>query len=330
MNPASLISPSWVGVEALRPALCAWFPGALTGWTVLAAGWLAVNLLFALWIGGRRRLWERGVQRGADGVLADAAPFTVGHGDVALLLVHGFADTPAVFRELAGALAAQGLTCRAMRVPGAGEPLAAAARQSPATWIEAVRTEAAALRATHREVWILGHSMGGALALLAQLDAPATADGLILLAPLIAVSSARAPLLPPRFWFRLARVALPLARILESCFPMDSLTRNGAAAGYTRDRFFPLATYVGLFALSDRLRGRGADLHVPVFAELVTRDRIVDTAAARAWLAGCPGSRRHLAILDGCGHALPQETRLAPGLARRIAGFIGAVHAGHP
>lgn len=311
-------------MEALIPALGTWFSAPLPGWTVLAAGWLAANLLFALWIGGRRRLWERGVRRGADGVLIDAAPFTVGHGDVALLLVHGFADTPAVFRELAGALAAEGLACRAMRVPGAGEPRAAASRQSPATWIEAVRAEAAALRATHREVWVLGHSMGGALALLAQLDAPATADGLILLAPLIAVSPVRAPLMPPRFWFRLARVALPLARTLESCFPMNNLTRDGDAAGYTRDRFFPLETYMGLFALTDRLRGRGADLQVPVFAELVAGDRIVDTAAAQAWLAGCPGPRRHLAILDGCGHALPQETRLLPGLARRIAGFIGA------
>ena len=324
MNPASLISPSWVGVEALRPALCAWFPGALTGWTVLAAGWLAVNLLFALWIGGRRRLWERRARRGADGVLADAAPFTVGDGDVALLLVHGFADTPAVFGALADALAAQGLACRAMRVPGAGEPLAAVARQSPAIWIEAVRAEATALRATHREVWILGHSMGGALALLAQLDAPATADGLILLAPLVAVSSARSPLLPPRFWFRLARVALPCARTLESCFPLDILTRDGAAAGYTRDRFFPRETYEGLFALTDRLRGRGADLQVSVFAALVTGDRIVDTAAAQAWLADCPSPRRRVEMLDNCGHALPQETCLVPGLARRIADFIGA------
>ena len=129
-------------------------------WTVLVVGWLASNLLLALWIGVRRWIWERSVRRGADGVLADAGPFTIGHGEVALLLVHGFADTPAVFRELASALAAQGLACHAMRVPGAGEPLAAAARQSPVTWIEALRAEAEALRATHREVWILGPRWG--------------------------------------------------------------------------------------------------------------------------------------------------------------------------
>ena len=289
---------------------------------LLVAGWLAANLLPALWMGCRRRLWERRVRRGADDVLEDAAPFTVGHGDVALLLVHGFADTPAVFGALAAELAAHGLVCRAMRVPGAGEPRAAAARQTPDAWIAALRAEASALRAKHREVWLLGHSMGGALALLARLEDPAAADGLILLAPLFAVSSARAPLLPPRCWFRIARAVLPLVRTLDSSFPMDVLTSGGKAAGYTRDRFFPVATYRGIFALTDRLRGRGAELQAPLFAALVAGDRIVDTAAAQAWLADCPSPRRHVETLDGCGHALPQETRLVPGLARRIADFI--------
>ena len=291
---------------------------------LLASAWLAANLLFAIWMACRRRLWERRARRGADGVLADAAPFTVGDGDVALLLVHGFADTPAVFGALAAALAARGLACRAMRVPGAGEPRAAAARQTPAAWIAAVRAEASALRATHRAVWILGHSMGGALALLTRLEDPAAADGLILLAPLVAVSSARSPLLPPRCWFRIARAVLPFARTLESCYPLDILTSGGAAASYTRDRFFPLATYQGLFALTDRLRGRGAELQAPLFATLVEGDRIVDTAAAQAWLADCPSPRRQVEMLDNCGHALPQETRLVPGLARRIDDFIGA------
>ena len=290
----------------------------------LLVGWLMLNLLVAIWFGVRRRLWERRIRRGADGVLADAAPYTVGNGATALLLIHGFADSPAVFRELAAELAAKGLACRVMRMPGACEPRAVAARQSPATWLAAVRAEVAVLRATHRQVWLLGHSMGGSLALLAQLDAPATADGLILLAPLIKVSAARAPLhLPPRLWFRLARLILPHVRTFESSFPMHTLTLYGSRSGYTRDRFIPLATYEGLFALTDRIRGRAAELQVPLFAELVTGDRIVDTAAAQAWLAAYRGPRRHIAILEGYGHALPQETRLLPELARRIAEFIG-------
>jgi carboxylesterase len=127
----------------------------------LLVGWLMLNLLVAIWFGVRRRLWERRIRRGADGVLADAAPYTVGNGATALLLIHGFADSPAVFRELAAELAAKGLACRVMRMPGACEPRAVAARQSPATWLAAVRAEVAVLRATHRQVWLLGHSMGG-------------------------------------------------------------------------------------------------------------------------------------------------------------------------
>lgn len=295
----------------------------MTDWLLLAAAcWLAANLLFAGMIEGRRRRWERGVRRGADGVLSDATPFSVGGGGVAVLLVHGFADTPAVFRRLADALSAHGLLCRAMRLPGAGAPLAVAARQTTDTWLAALRAEVAALREDHREVWLLGHSMGGSLALLAQLDAPGTADGLILLAPLIEVSAARAPFLPPRCWFRVTRAILPLARVMESAFPLNVLTRGGARIGYTRDRYIPLATYRGLFALVDRLRGRGSELHAPFFAVLVEGDRIVDAPAARAWLAACPATRRRIETLDGCGHALPQETALLDGLADGLAGFI--------
>jgi len=289
---------------------------------LIPAAWLAANLAHHLWIETRRRHWERGVRRDAGGLAFDAAPYTVGDGGVALLLVHGFADTPAVFRGLADALAARGLTCRAMRLPGAGEPLATAARQNPATWLAAVRAEAAALRAAHRRVWLAGHSMGGALALLAQLDDPATADGLVLLAPLIAVSPARAPLLPPRLWFRIAHAALPFSRTFESCFAVNVLTRDGDAIAYTRDRFIPFATYSGLFRLTDRLRGRGPNLRAPLFAALAAGDRVVDAGAARAWLDTCRAPRRRIETLDDCGHAIPLEANRLPELSGHIAAFI--------
>lgn len=285
--------------------------------------WLTTNLVHRLWIERRRRRWEHGVCRDANGVALDAVPYTIGNGDDALLLVHGFADTPAVFRDMAETLATQhGLTCRAMRLPGAGEPLTVAARQTCATWLAAVRSETAALRTSHRRVWIAGHSMGGALALLAQLETPTLADGLILLAPLVAVSPARAPLLSPRLWFRIAQIALPCSRTFESCFSVNVLTHDGAAIAYTRDRFIPFATYSALFRLTDRLHGRAAELQTPLFAVFVAGDRIVDTAAARAWIDTCQAPRRQSETIDGCGHAIMLETNLLPQLCQRIIAFI--------
>jgi len=284
--------------------------------------WLAVNLAHAGWIGARHRRWERRVRRGPDGVASDAAAFTCGSGRDAVLLIHGFADTAAVFADMAGALAAHGLTCRVMRLPGAGEPLPVAARQTLNGWLAAIREEAAALRRSHRRVWLAGHSMGAALAALAQIDDPGLADGLVLLTPLFDVSRARSPLLHPRIWFRIARALLPLSRTFESSFPVNVLTADGAAIAYQRDRFIPFATYHALFCLTDRLRGRGGDVRVPLFAVLVRDDRVVSTDAARAWLAGCSHLRMHSETLESYGHAIPLEHQLLPDLCRRIAEFM--------
>ena len=72
--------------------------------------WLATNLAHREWIAVRRYQWEQRVSRGPDGVATDAQPYTCGTGADAVLLIHGFADTPAVFRELANTLATHDLT----------------------------------------------------------------------------------------------------------------------------------------------------------------------------------------------------------------------------
>ena len=287
------------------------------------AAWIAVNLFYriCLWLRWQRR--ERHVRRDDQGVVADGVPFTCGEGDTALLLVHGFADTPAVFREMALQLAAHGLSCRALRLPGAGQSPETAALQTLDSWLDAIRAEAAALHRTHHRVWLAGHSMGAALALLAQLDDPMLADGLVLLTPMFKVSSARAPLLAPRTWFRVFLVMFPLARLLESNFPPNTLTAGGADTTYQRDRFIPIATYKNLFQLTDRLRDRGSEVRCPLLVTLVEGDRIVDTPAARAWLGDCHNAPAlQITTLDGCGHALPLETGKLPRICRDIASFI--------
>ena len=288
----------------------------------IALLWLAGNALHALWIGVRRRRWERGVRRDVAGILEGAQPYTVGRGAVAVLWVHGFADTPQLFRRMAERLAATGnFTCRVMRLPGAAEPLAAAGRQNAESWLAAVRVEASALRRDHAQVWLAGHSLGGALALTTVLRAPTAADGLILLAPLIEVSRRRSPLLAPRTWFQLARAAFVGTRVFESCFAANVVASDDSSFVYLRDRFIPFATYRGLFALCDGLAGRAADVRVPVFAALAGEDRVVDTPAAQRWLSGI-ATRKEVVELQAAGHTLPLECGWQA-LTDRIAAFVG-------
>ena len=83
----------------------------------VGAVWLATNLLHGLWVGLRRRAWEKRAHRGPSGLLPDAAAYRIGNGPVALLFIHGFADSPCIWRRMTRRLAeGERFTCRAMRL----------------------------------------------------------------------------------------------------------------------------------------------------------------------------------------------------------------------
>lgn len=280
-----------------------------TVFLMLVAAWLAANLLHGLWVASRRHLWEKRFAREADGLLPDASAYQIGDGTVALLFIHGFADTPYLWRRVAQRLAAKGMfTCRAMRLPGSSEPASTAKHQSLALWRTQVTEELTQLCATHSAVWIVGHSLGGALALDAALRSPGQVDGVAVIAPLIQVSRKRCPLLPPRVWFNFARAALCLSPTFESPFSGIGVAGDDPSFTYVRDRFIPFSAYRALFQLTRLNRHQAAHLACPVFAVLAGRDSVVDSAVARRWLVDCP-EPKELRELPDNGHVIP----LAPG-----------------
>ena len=289
----------------------------------LFALWLAANLLHWLWISVRLRQWEKGFVRDDHGLRPGTAPYTVGAGPVAVLWIHGFADSPTVFRRMTGRLAETGrFTCRAMRFPGAGEPVRAAAHVTLADWNTSVRGEIDALRSNHAQVWVAGHSLGASLALRAAFDPESGVAGVVLLAPMLRVSRRRSPVLPPAVWFRLANFVFFFSRTFESCFAPNVAAADDPCFAVTRDRFIPFLVYRNLFALIDTLAPRAPELRVPIFAALVADDRVVDTPAAQRWLDRVTAPRT-VRILSDVAHDLPLECGWQK-ITDEIAGFIGA------
>ena len=269
--------------------------------------WAGLNLLHAAWVGARRSLWERRFTRDPEGLLPGAAAFSAGNGPTPVLFIHGFADTPHIWKRVIARLAATGaFTCRAMRLPGSAEPACGARRQTLALWREGVDREIDALRPARGKLWIAAHSMGAALAVDAALRRPDAVAGLVLLAPLIHVSRRRSPLLPPAVWFRLAQVALALSPTFESCFSADGTAVDDPSFTYRRDRFIPFCVYRGLFDLIRANRGQAGRLAQPVFAITAERDSVVDTPAALRWLSLCPAPKQIQARSD-VGHVIPLE-----------------------
>ena len=275
---------------------------------VLCGVWLGVNLLHAVWVETRRHFWERRVSRDPSGLLSEASAYRIGNGPVALLFIHGFADTPCIWRRITRTLAAKGnFTCRAMRLPGSGEPAVYAKRQSLPRWRAQVADEIIRLRETHASVWLVGHSLGAALALDAAMRLPGMVDGVAALAPLIAVSRRRSPLLPPGVWFFLARAALCLSPTFESPFSSTGEAVDDPGFTYQRDRFIPFAVYRSLFSLIRCNRRQASRLRCPLFAVTSARDAVVDTPEALRWLAACRGPKE-IREWTETGHVIPLET----------------------
>ena len=100
-----------------------------------------------------------------DGVVPGAEGFTLdGTNGRALLLLHGFGDTPQTLRYLGERLHAEGFTIRAPLLPGHGRGLRDFAAASAEDYARAAAAELEQLRASSSWVGLIGLSMGGALA----------------------------------------------------------------------------------------------------------------------------------------------------------------------
>ena len=135
---------------------------------------------------------------GIDGVVPGAEGFTLeGSTGRALLMLHGFGDTPQTLRYLGGRLHAAGFTVRAPLLPGHGRGLRDFAAARAEDYASAARDELARLRERASWVGVIGLSMGGAIA--ARLAAEADdVRALALLAPYLT---------PPRAVALVARTA---------------------------------------------------------------------------------------------------------------------------
>lgn len=291
-----------------------------------APAWAAVLLLPVLWLAGdavyslriHSRAGRPGIRRAA------IEPFSLNpDGNPALLLIHGFADGPSVFEKIAPPLADAGLAVRALHLPGSGIPAPEMAGTTLAVWRKAIDREIAALRAAdpERPVWLVGHSLGGTLAFDAALRPGNGIAGLVLLAPLLAPSDVRSPLLGSRQWFQLLSRALVFTTIVESRLPPD-LRDPVARASYQTDQFIHRDIYRALFETLDSVRPRAAEWDGPLLMVVSPTDRVVDTPTSAKFLFEATNARpARLSELYAGGHVLPLDFGHEK-IARKIIAFI--------
>jgi carboxylesterase len=140
-------------------------------WVAAAAAWWLIRGVIARW---RERQFTRTHVFGADGILVGAEPVALtGTRTGAVLLLHGYNDSPQSLHFVAAALNARGWSVRVPLLPGHGRRLQDWAATGAKEWEDAARAELAGLRRTQGEVAVGGLSMGGALAFVLAAEDPA-------------------------------------------------------------------------------------------------------------------------------------------------------------
>lgn len=236
--------------------------------------------------------------------LAGSDPYLSIGGAVGCLVLHGFTACPAEVRWLAEYLAEQGHTVYAPRLAGHGTTPEALARTRWMDWYASALDGYYLLRARCRQVFVVGHSMGGLLALL--LASEQAVDGVAALAaPIQFRGSAR--------WSRLLTL---IARYTDQSdrtgFP-DRLRQAQAARGEPtvgRIRYdrWPTRSVTELVTLSDTVRGRLPQVTAPLLIVNSRNDPTVTVDQADIIADGVRSADVERHLLTTSQHILPQDS----------------------
>ncbi len=242
----------------------------------------------------RLPLGPEGVIHGAEAITRRA------DGSRALLLLHGFGDTPQTLTYLADHLHRNGFDVHAPLLEGHGRTLAEFGRGSADRWLEGAERAYAAIRRECRSIGIVGVSMGGALATLlaARVASP---DAVVLIAPYLSMRP-RARQIAVAYW-----LVAPFVRYLptrdEGSIRDEVERASNRGFGTTTPRLLnELRTVV------DRASAVLADVRAPTLMLQSRQDNRIDPHAAEAAFAALGAEEKRLAWIEGGGHVITVDT----------------------
>jgi carboxylesterase len=227
-------------------------------------------------------------------VLPGAEAYAHEGGPTGVLLCHGFTGSPQSLRPWAEYLAAEGLTISLPRLPGHGTTWQEMARTRWEDWYAEVDRAFDELRANCDEIFVMGLSMGGCLALrLAELHGDAV-SGLVLVNPSLTADTKAIVLAP------VLKLVVPSLKAIGSDVKKEGITE----LAYNRTPVKSIATLPGLWKVTSRNLDQ---VSAPVLCYRSTTDHVVGPASLEVLRRELPTSQLevrecadsyHVATLD--------------------------------
>jgi carboxylesterase len=222
-------------------------------------------------------------------VMPGAEAYSHHGGSTGVLLCHGFTGSPQSLRAWAEYLAEAGLSVSLPRLPGHGTTWQEMARTRWEDWFAEVDRAFDELQSSSDEVFVMGLSMGGCLALrLAEVRGEAV-RGLVLVNPSLA---------PDTWLFALAPVLKLLVPSLKGL--ASDIKKEGAVElGYDRNPVKAAASLPGLWRTTQQHLG---ELTQPVLVFRSTVDHVVGPNSMNALEQGVPPGKLEVRTLANSYH----------------------------
>ncbi|OAI48418.1 hypothetical protein AYO45_05060 [Gammaproteobacteria bacterium SCGC AG-212-F23] len=189
-----------------------------------------------------------------------------------VLLVHGLLDSPLSLREIGNNLQAQGCLVRSVLLPGHGTVPGALLHVHYHEWINTVWYGMHSLAKEVEQIYILGYSTGGTLAILHALNHPEdNIAGIIAIVPALKIKSVFAPL---------SGLASKLGRLWHRAAWAAIMPEND----YAKYQSIAMNGVYQVYQLTQLIKQHSKQLPCPTLAFLTEDDKTICTPTAIRFL----------------------------------------------
>ncbi len=251
-------------------------------------------------------MFENSVQRDAEGYLIGSAPLEAGEGENAILFLHGFNDSPAIWKRWVPFFAERGFYCKAIRLSGSSYDIDAKKDITIAARMGQIKDEYDELRKNHKNVILCSHSMGGAYSVAMIASNQIQPDILVLVAPMFGVSSKKSPIFSPKSWFRIGSKITLFTDTVENIMIMD-VTDKSVISDYPIHPFIPISLYDTLFDLIDVCSASAQKIQIPTIFIVAEHDTVIDTELAIDYYNHISSKHKVMIVDENSGHVIPRD-----------------------
>jgi len=227
---------------------------------------------------------------------------------VGVLLVHGLNGSTYDMEELNALFYAQGMVTENILLPGHGSHVREMLPLGWPEWAEAVREELHALKQRCDVVFMIGHSLGGALCLHAA--AHEEVAGIVTMCAPITMHPWMIPMI------QLTKRVTPLLPTLR-----EDIRDPQARRRYTRDvyRWTPMAPVESMLRFLPQLRTELAQITAPALVMTSVRDHVVPARDGREIYRLLGSKEKHLVTLHRSYHVIMKDHDREEVFAKSVA-----------